>query len=72
MIVAIRTDTSHQIGTDHFMLCLTLAKALRQRGIEIPFICRFLTTDCLVSTFTHTLKSINGDIHTNLCEVTKV
>lgn len=35
-----RTDASLQIGTGHVMRCLTLAKALRDRGAECTFICR--------------------------------
>lgn len=42
MNIAIRTDASQQIGTGHFMRCLTLANALKQRGVQIRFICRDL------------------------------
>jgi len=42
MNVAIRTDASQQIGTGHFMRCLTLADALKQSGVQIRFICRDL------------------------------
>ena len=40
--VAIRVDASSQIGTGHFMRCLTLAEALKQQGVHIRFVCREL------------------------------
>jgi UDP-2,4-diacetamido-2,4,6-trideoxy-beta-L-altropyranose hydrolase len=40
MQVAFRTDASLQIGTGHVMRCLTLADALRKRGVQSTFICR--------------------------------
>lgn len=42
MNIAIRVDASQQIGTGHFMRCVTLADALSQRGVQICFICRSL------------------------------
>ena len=42
MKIAFRTDASSQIGTGHFMRCLTLADALKQRGAQVRFICRHL------------------------------
>ncbi len=40
MKVVFRVDASVRMGTGHIMRCLTLAKALRKRGVETSFICR--------------------------------
>lgn len=40
MHIAFRTDASLDIGTGHVMRCLTLADALRERGVASRFICR--------------------------------
>jgi UDP-2,4-diacetamido-2,4,6-trideoxy-beta-L-altropyranose hydrolase len=37
-----RVDSSYLIGTGHVMRCLTLGEILRERGVEVQFICRNL------------------------------
>ena len=40
--VAFRVDASAEIGTGHFMRCLTLADELKKQGADIRFISRNL------------------------------
>jgi UDP-2,4-diacetamido-2,4,6-trideoxy-beta-L-altropyranose hydrolase len=43
MQIAFRVDASLEIGTGHFVRCLTLADALRDAGAVTRFVCRQLT-----------------------------
>ena len=38
--IVFRTDASVEIGSGHVMRCLTLADFLRQRGVNVFFVCR--------------------------------
>ena len=40
MRVVMRTDAASHIGVGHVMRCLTLANALRAKGVEVCFVCR--------------------------------
>ena len=40
MRVVFRADASSRMGIGHLMRCLTLAEALRERGVDTCFICR--------------------------------
>ncbi len=40
MKVVFRVDASDRMGIGHLMRCLTLAETLRERGVQINFICR--------------------------------
>jgi len=42
MKAVIRTDSSTSIGSGHLMRCFTLADMLREKGIEVSFVCREL------------------------------
>jgi UDP-2,4-diacetamido-2,4,6-trideoxy-beta-L-altropyranose hydrolase len=46
MKIVIRADASISTGTGHIMRCLTLAKALYERGEKVIFVCRDVPGNC--------------------------
>lgn len=62
MRIAIRVDASSQIGTGHFMRCLTLADALKQSGVQIRFVCRHMPEHLrdMLNTKGHEFALLNG------------
>jgi UDP-2,4-diacetamido-2,4,6-trideoxy-beta-L-altropyranose hydrolase len=60
--VAFRVDASVEIGTGHFVRCLTLADKLAERGAKTRFICRHLPSHLhdLLITGRHELKLISS------------
>ncbi len=72
MRIAFRTDATSQIGTGHFMRCLTLADALKKQGTQIRFVSRGLPMHLrdmlatkgmqLVALDSETIEAIDGDL----------
>lgn len=55
-VVAIRVDSSEQIGSGHLMRCLTLAEQLRKQSAEVHFICRDLVGSMHALVYDHDFR----------------
>lgn len=55
-VVAIRVDSSEQIGSGHLMRCLTLAEQMREKSAEVHFICRDLVGSMHVLVYDHDFR----------------
>jgi UDP-2,4-diacetamido-2,4,6-trideoxy-beta-L-altropyranose hydrolase len=62
--IAFRTDATSQIGTGHFMRCLTLAEALKKQGGQIRFVSRGLPTHLRDMLATKGMQFASLDIET--------
>ena len=60
--VAFRVDASYDIATGHLMRCVTLADALKARGVQTRFVCRHLTGSLrnLLGLKNHELTLLSG------------
>jgi UDP-2,4-diacetamido-2,4,6-trideoxy-beta-L-altropyranose hydrolase len=63
--IAFRTDATLQIGTGHFMRCLTLAESLKKRGAQIRFTSRNLPAHLQTMLQTKGIEFIALDKNTN-------
>ena len=64
MNILIRTDASVNIGTGHIMRCLALADELRQKDMDISFICREESGNLIgyIKKKRHSVYSLPADI----------